>query len=181
MLKTPIAILIAVVTLLGGFYGGYRIGLNGSQASAASSSGGSPSSRGGNFAGGGGLAALCATPSPGASGAAQARGRGATGTISFLSSGSLTVHSAACNTDVKVTFDPTVVVRKTVNGGVSDLQENQNVTITGQRQADGSIKATSITLVPAGSFRFGAGGSGSAGAGGSGSAGAAAGAGGSGG
>src|SRR5207244_280275 len=135
----------------------------GSAASAASSSSGSASgSRGGNFAGQG-LAALCATPNPSASGAGQARGAGAraaTGTISFLSSGSLTIHNAACNTDVKVTFDPTVVVRKTVTGGVSDLQENQNVTVTGQRQADGSIKATSITLVPAGSFRFGAGGSG---------------------
>jgi hypothetical protein len=170
MLKTPIAILIALVTLLGGFYGGYRLG-NGSSASAASSSnGGSGSGSRGNFAAGGGLAAFCAAPSPGASGSAQGRGagRGATGTITFLSGGSMTVHNPACNTDVKVTFDPTVVVRKTVVGGVSDLQENENVTVTGQRQADGSVKATSITLVPAGSFRFGAAG----GAGGSGSAGA---------
>lgn len=164
MLKTPVAILIAVVTLLGGFYGGYRLG-NGAQASAATSGSSSSGSRGGNFAGAG-LAALCSTPSPGASGAAAGRGgRGTAGTISFLGSGTMTVHNTACNTDVKVTFDPTVIVRKTVVGGVSDLQENQNVTITGQRQPDGSIKATSITLVPAGSFRFGAGGSGSAGAG----------------
>ena len=165
MLKTPVAILIAVVTLLGGFYGGYRLG-NGAQASAASPSGSSSSgSRGSNFAGSG-LAALCAAPSPGASAAGAGRGgRGTAGTISFLGSGTMTVHNTACNTDVKVTFDSTVIVRKTVVGGVSDLQENQNVTITGQRQPDGSIKATSITLVPAGSFRFGAGGSGSAGAG----------------
>jgi hypothetical protein len=167
MLKTPVAILIAVVTLLGGFYGGYRLG-NGSQASAASSSS-SGGSRAGNFAAGN-FAALCATPSPGSSPAAQGRGggRGATGTITYLGNGTLTVHNPACNTDVKVTFDPTVIVRKTVVGSVSDLQESQNVTIAGQRQPDGSIKATSITLVPAGSFRFGAGGSGGAGGAGAG-------------
>src|SRR5690348_2857233 len=121
MLKTPVAILIAVVTLLGGFYGGYRLG-NGSQASAASSGANPSGSRGAN-SGAGGLAALCAAPSPGASASAQAQarggGRGTTGTISFLSNGSLTVHNPACNSDVKVTFDPTVVVRKTVTGSVS--------------------------------------------------------------
>ncbi|HYM51570.1 MAG TPA: hypothetical protein VET65_13500 [Candidatus Limnocylindrales bacterium] len=165
MLKIPVAILIAVVTLLGGFYGGYKLGQNGTQASAASTTTGGTRGTGGGF--GGGLAALCTapstSPSPGASGGA-ARGRGTTGTISYLASGTLTVHNATCNTDTKVTFDPTVIVRKTVVGTVADLQENQNVTITGQRQADGSVKATSITLVPAGTGRFFGGGGGGGGA-----------------
>jgi hypothetical protein len=38
-----------------------------------------------------------------------------------------------------------------------DLQENDTVTVTG-RQPDGSLKANSITTVPAGSAGFGGGG-----------------------
>ena len=47
-----------------------------------------------------------------------------------------------------------VIVRKTVDGKTSDLQENQNVTVQGTRQADGSIKANVITIVPAGQGGF---------------------------
>jgi len=57
-----------------------------------------------------------------------------------------------------------VIIRKTTDGHVSDLQENQTVTVQGQRQADGSINANVITIVPAGqgfgAFAGGAGGGG---------------------
>ena len=154
MIKLPIAALVVVVALLGGFYGGYKIG-GGGTASAANNT--TTSSRGANlFAGGRGLAA-CPNASPSASAAASgatAR-RGATGTVTNLTANSLTIHDTRCNTDVKVTFDQSVIVRKTVVGQASDLQENQNVTVTGTRQADGSIKANSINIVPAGSGGFG--------------------------
>jgi hypothetical protein len=65
------------------------------------------------------------------------------------------IHDARCNTDVKVTFDQSVIVRKTVVGQASDLQESETVTVTGTRQADGSIKANSINIVPAGSAGLG--------------------------
>jgi hypothetical protein len=78
--------------------------------------------------------------------------------VTNLTSSSLTVHDARCNTDVKVTFDPSVIVRKTALGQVSDLQEQETVTVIGTRQADGSVKANSIQIVPAGTGAGGFGG-----------------------
>jgi hypothetical protein len=155
VIKLPIAALVVIVALLGGFYGGYKIG-GGGTASAANNSTSSGSVRTANPFGGRGLAA-CPSASPSTSGGssgATAR-RGATGTVTNLTNNSLTIHDARCNTDVKVTFDQSVIVRKTVVGQTADLQENLNVTVTGTRQADGSIKANSINLVPAGSGGFG--------------------------
>jgi hypothetical protein len=157
LIKLPIAALVVIVALLGGFYGGYKIG-GGSTASAASSTTGTRTA-GNGLGGGRGLAAAC--PSPGATPAATASGaaarRGATGTVANLTTNSLTIHDTRCNTDVKVTFDQSVIVRKTVVGGSSDLQETETITVTGTRQADGSIKANSINIVPAGSAGFGGG------------------------
>jgi hypothetical protein len=51
---------------------------------------------------------------------------------------------------VKVTFGPTVTIQKQVLGSTGDLQDNQTVTITGTRQADGSILAQTIQIGPAG-------------------------------
>jgi hypothetical protein len=156
MIKYPIAALIVVVALLGGFYGGFKIG-GGGTASAANTSTGTGRTAGNGVGGGRGLAAAC--PSPGATPAASASGaaarRGATGTIANLTNNSLTIHDTRCNTDVKVTFDQSVIVRKTVVGQASDLQETETITVTGTRQADGSIKANSINIVPAGSGGFG--------------------------
>jgi hypothetical protein len=158
MIKLPIAALVLVVALLGGFYGGYKVGGSG-QASAAAASG-TNAAAGTGFAGRG-VAAACpspnASPTPAPSG--RVAGRGTSGTITNLTSTSLTVHDARCNVDVKVTFSPTVIVRKTALGQVSDLQESETVTVVGTRQADGTVKANSIQIVPAG---IGAGGFGGA-------------------
>jgi hypothetical protein len=152
MIKLPIAALVVIVGLLGGFYGGYKVGGGGTTANAATATTGTRAG-GTGFGGGRGVAAAC--PSPGATPAASASGaaarRGATGTIANLTANSFTIHDARCNTDVKVTFDPSVIVRKTVVGQASDLQETETITVTGTRQADGSIKANSINIVPAGS------------------------------
>jgi len=154
MIKLPIAALVVIIGLLGGFYGGYKVGGGGATASAANSISGNRTA--GSGINGGRGAAAC--PSPGASPAASASGvarRGATGTIANLTGNSLTIHDTRCNTDVKVSFDPSVIVRKTVVGQASDLQESETVTVIGTRQADGSIKANSINIVPAGSGGFG--------------------------
>jgi hypothetical protein len=164
MIKLPIAALVVIIGLLGGFYGGYKVGGGGTAANAAAATNG-PKTAGNGFNGGRGLAAC---PSPGASPAARASGparRGASGTIANLTNSSLTIHDARCNTDLKVTFDASVIVRKSVVGQVSDLQESETVTVTGTRQADGSIKANSINIVPAGSAGFGGFGGGPAGGG----------------
>jgi hypothetical protein len=157
MIKFPIAALVVVVALLGGFYGGYKVGGGGASAAAPASATG-----GGAAAFARGVATACpspnATATPAASGRVVAR-RGTSGTVTNLTSSSLTVHDARCNTDVKVTFDPSVIIRKTATGQVSDLQESETVTVVGTRQADGSVKANSIQIVPAGGAAggFGAG------------------------
>ncbi|HVH64578.1 MAG TPA: hypothetical protein VM674_00975 [Candidatus Acidoferrum sp.] len=149
MIKLPIAALVVVVALLGGFYGGYKIG-GGGTALAANSTGGTNRNTSG-FNGARGFGA-CPTTSAAASAAPSgAARRGAIGTVTNLTSNSLTVHDARCSTDVKVTFDQSVIIRKIVLGQASDLQENETITVTGTRQADGSVKANSITIVPAGS------------------------------
>jgi hypothetical protein len=156
MIKLPIAALVVIIGLLGGFYGGYKVGGGGATASAAGAATGNRTAANG-FGGGRGVAAACpspgATPAPSASGAAARRG--ATGTIANLTGNSLTIHDARCNTDLKVTFDQSVIVRKSVVGQAADLQESDTITVTGTRQADGSIKANSISIVPPGSGGFG--------------------------
>ena len=148
MIKFPIAILVAVVTLLGGFYGGFKMG-QGQPATALAASNNATTGGGRNFTGLGACPSPGASPSPSASG--QAAARGSTGTITNLSTTSFTVHNTRCNTDEKVTFDSSLIVHKTANGTAADLQESQTVTIQGTRQSDGSIKANVITIVPAGS------------------------------
>jgi len=48
--------------------------------------------------------------------------------------------------DVKVTFGNTVQISRQVAGTTGDLKDNLTVTIIGTRQADGSIKATTIQI-----------------------------------
>ena len=74
----------------------------------------------------------------------QATGGVARGTVTNLSSSSLTISNTSC--DVKVVFGNTVQVSKNVAGNTSDLKDSITVTITGTRQADGSIKATTIQV-----------------------------------
>ena len=68
----------------------------------------------------------------------------ARGTITNLANGSMTITNAQC--DVKVVFGNTVTVSRTVAGNTGDLKDNIAVTIIGTRQADGSIKATTISI-----------------------------------
>jgi hypothetical protein len=139
-----------VVGILGGFYGGYKMGQNNVSASTATQG-----SRTGNQAafnggrGGGGFGSAC--PSPGAPSPSPGSNAVVSGTVADLNSTSLTITSTAC--DVKVVFGNTVQVSKTVTGSTSDLKDNMTVTIVGTRQADGSIKATTIQI---GGARIGA-------------------------
>src|SRR5216683_2748527 len=105
-MKTYVIALVVLVGVLGGFYGGYKVGQNNVSASASTAGARASNTSGSNpFTGGRALGAAC--PSPGATPAAGA----------------------------------------------------QTVTITGTRQADGSILAQTIQIGPAGGgARPGAGG-----------------------
>jgi len=142
-LKSYVVALLLVVGILGGFYGGYKVGQN--NVSASSNSAASSRTPGTGFGGGGGGRALAAAcPSPGAPSPSPGSQAVARGTITNLATGSMTITSTQC--DVKVVFGNTVQVYRTVAGNTSDLKDSITVTISGTRQADGSIKATTIQI-----------------------------------
>ncbi len=146
-MKNAVIALVVVIGILGGFYGGYKVGQNNVSASASTSS--SSRGNGGAFTQGrGGLTSAC--PSPGAAPSTGSM-TFARGTVANLSSTSMTVSNTAC--DVTVKFTTTTAVSKTVLASTADLADNQTVTITGTRQADGSILATSIQVGGAGVIR----------------------------
>jgi hypothetical protein len=147
--------LVAIITLLGGFYGGYRyeaakvpaptnnnapVIVQGGGAGAGAGAG----RTGGGFGGAGGAGGVFA-------------GRGGAGTISNLTATGFTLTNAN-GTVTKVTFGSGVTVRKTVTGTASDLQDSQTVTVSGTRDASGNLTATAITIVPAPAASPGAGG-----------------------
>ena len=143
-MKLYVVALLLAVGILGGFYGGYKLGQN--NVSANTTAQNTTSRTGGNFGGGagtrGGLAAAC--PSPGAPTPSPGTNAAVRGTVTDLTSTSLTITTTAC--DTKVVFGNTVQVSKTVAGSTSDLKDNMTVTIVGTRQADGSLKATTIQI-----------------------------------
>ena len=144
-MKPYVVALLLVIGILGGFYGGYKTGQNNVSASAASQNQASRTGGQGAFAGGrggGGFGSAC--PSPGAASPSPGSNAVASGTVTDLTSTSLTITAAGC--DVKIVFGNTVQVSKTVTGSTSDLKDNMTVTIVGTRQADGSIKATTIQI-----------------------------------
>jgi hypothetical protein len=145
-MKTYVLALVVVVAVLGGFYGGYKVGQNNVSASTSTAGTRTNAGSGSNgFTGGRGVGAVC--PSPGATPAAGT-GSVARGTVANLGGTSMNVTNTNC--EVKVTFGPNVTISKQALGSTSDLQDNQTVTITGTRQADGSILAQTIQIGPAG-------------------------------
>jgi hypothetical protein len=157
--KSYVFALLLVVGILGGFYGGYRIGHN--TVSAAANTQNSANRTGNGFGGGrggGGGFGAAACPSPGAPSPSPGTNAVVAGTITDLSNTSFTISETAC--DIKVTFGNTVQVSKNVAGSTADLQDNMTITVIGTRQADGSIKATTIQIGGGGLSRggFGTGG-----------------------
>jgi len=151
--KPFVFVLLLVVAVLGGFYGGYRTGHN--TVSASTNTGQNTTRTGGGGFGGGrtGGFAGAACPSPGAPSPSPGTNAVAAGSITDLTSTSFTITEPAC--DIKVTFGNTVQVSRNVAGSTSDLQDNLTITVIGTRQADGSIKATTIQIGAAGRGGFG--------------------------
>ena len=148
-MKPYVIALLLVVGVLGGFYGGFKLGQNNVSASTTNQSQASRTG-GGAIAGGrgngGAFAAAC--PSPGAPSPSPGANAVVAGAITDLTSSSFTITEPSC--DIKVVFGNTVQVSKNVAGSTSDLKDNVTITVIGTRQADGSIKATTIQIGGAG-------------------------------
>ncbi len=139
-MKPYVVGLLVVVAVLGGFYGGYKVGHTNVSASTTQQSQVARNA-GGAFGGTRGVAAACPSPGAAPSTGTQALARG---TISNLNSSSLTVTNPNC--DVKVTLGSNVTITKQSAGSAADLKNNLTVTIIGTRQADGSILAQTIQI-----------------------------------
>jgi hypothetical protein len=142
--KPYVVALLVVVAVLGGFYGGYKVGHTTVSANTNTPNQVARVGAGAGAGAGqtrGGLGAACPSPGTAPSAGAQALARG---TISNLGSSSLTVTNPNC--DVKVTLGANITISKTVTGSTADLKNNLTVTIMGTRQADGSILAQTIQI-----------------------------------
>src|SRR5260370_26056467 len=105
-MKTYVVALVAVVAVLGGFYGGYKVGQNNVSASASTGANRTNAGTGSNpFTGGRGVGAVC--PSPGATPAARTVSV-APGTVANPRGTTVTVTNTSC--EGKVPIRPTAPI-----------------------------------------------------------------------
>lgn len=152
-MKTVVVALVVVVAVLGGFYGGYRVGQSNVKAATTNGTGTGRAGGNGFTRGGGTFANACA--SPGASPAATGSQAVARGRITSISATAMTISTGSCS--VTIDFTTGTVVTKQDTGSTSDLQDSQTVTVVGTRQSDGSVKAATIAIGGGGNFPGGAG------------------------
>jgi hypothetical protein len=137
--------LVVVIGVLGGFYSGWKYSQSKTAATtpaAAVSSAPAAAATAGTGATGGGAA--------GGGAAGGFAGRGATvGQVTAVNGNVVTIHNPQTNQDVKVDIAAGTVISRSVAASVADLQPGTDVTVTGQPNADGSLNATAITIVPA--------------------------------
>jgi hypothetical protein len=82
----------------------------------------------------------------GAGGAAALATRGTTGRITAVEGRTITVETRTGN--VKVTLAANATIEKVSSGTVSDLKVGDTIVAIGDRNADGSVNATSLAQVP---------------------------------
>jgi hypothetical protein len=70
--------------------------------------------------------------------------RGAIGTLAYINGNTLTLTTMQGEVSVYINSDTTI--ENNVAGTLSDLYEGQSLTVTGTREADGNIAATSIMV-----------------------------------
>jgi len=141
--------LVVVIGVLGGFYSGWKY----------SQSQGTAGATTGNVA-----AAAAAAPAPaassatgtgaggGAGGGAGAQGgfagRGTLGQVTAVNGNVVTIHNPTTGQDTKVQLAADTAVTRTTAGSAADIQPGVNVTVVGPTAADGTVDATSVTIVP---------------------------------
>jgi len=79
-------------------------------------------------------------------------GRRVGGAIESIEGNTLTVTTP--RGPVTVTTGDDTTVRKIVAGSLEDLEKGAQIRVTGQRDEEGIVKATSITLIPEGAQEF---------------------------
>lgn len=91
-------------------------------------------------------------PGEEADGGGRQGGRGVGGAIESIEGNTLTVTTP--RGPVTVTTGAETTVRKTVEGSLEDLKQGAQIRVTGERDEEGVVKATAITLIPEGAQEF---------------------------
>jgi hypothetical protein len=145
MAKFAVPALIALIALLGGFYGGFRFEQTNASASTAAIPGANASPGAGRNAN-----PCSATGGAGRTGA-NANRTTVVGQVTNVAGNVITIHSPACNTDTKVTLSGNAAIRKTVDGTLADLSNGTDVSIQGTKNSDGTVSANNADILPPGS------------------------------
>jgi hypothetical protein len=141
-LTLPIAVLVAVVLVAAGFWGGAVA--QQSHGSSATGSGGSGGAAGfaARFRAGGG-AAGAGSFFGGGGGAAGAAGPAASGTISVVNGNTLYILTSA-GALVKATLGPSTTITRTASTTAVGLRPGDSVSVQGSTSKNGDVTATSI-------------------------------------
>ncbi|HEX6547844.1 MAG TPA: DUF5666 domain-containing protein [Candidatus Dormibacteraeota bacterium] len=160
--------LLVVIAALGGFYGGAKVeqgkipASNVAVNSPLGTTGKTPGATGAGDTGTRGATGATGATGPGG-GTIGSFGRGTSGQVSALNGNTLILTDAQ-GQQVKVQLSDTTPITKTVQGSRSDLQQGVTIAVQGQRESDGTVTASAITILPAGT-RVGGGGGGGGGGG----------------
>ena len=123
--------------------GDQRIGQSGPESRGSRQGEGNRQGFDGGFRGG---------PGEDSGGGGRRGGRGVGGAIESIEGNTLTVTTP--RGPVTVTTGGDTTVRKIVDGSLEDLEKGAQIRVTGQRDEEGIVKATSITLIPEGAQDF---------------------------
>ena len=123
--------------------GDQRIGQSGPESRGSRQGEGNRQGFDGGFRGG---------PGEDSGGGGRRGGRGIGGAIESIEGNTLTVTTP--RGPVTVTTGGDTTVRKIVDGSLEDLEQGAQIRVTGQRDEEGIVKATSITLIPEGAQEF---------------------------
>ena len=141
--KSFVTLLVAAVILgsvIGGaLAGGIAIGKSQSQGSQTNQYSSLPS-------GLGNISGLGNFQFPGNSTGFNSGSRATTGTVEKVEGDVVTLKTQG-NTTVLVNVSGSTSIQKTVEGSLADIATGDNITVSGNKNADGSIEAGSITIV----------------------------------
>jgi len=92
-----------------------------------------------------GTASRSGTPSAGGF-----AGRGTMGQVEQVGSDKLTVSGVSGSVTVNVSADTKYQRQATTEVSLADIKQGDTVSVTGERASDGSVKATTVTIMPEG-------------------------------
>ena len=99
-----------------------------------------------------GTANRSGTPSAGAF-----AGRGTMGQVQQSEPGKLTLSGVSGSVIVNLSADTKYQRQTTATASLADIKQGDNVSVAGERASDGSIQATTVTIMPEGAVSPGAG------------------------